>query len=284
VRAAFRLVRDELGDKVYREENGCFREAVRPLSEVRDAEMVIETVDKLSQQLAEEIESGAIAKICDALLANRQEVSRRVLDEDRAFAAVEEAATGALSRLPDWKIEHDGWAALESGLRRVYRTGRRALALAAEDSSVANLHECRKQAKHLWLQLQLLEATWTGSEKELGEQTHKLSQLLGDDHDLTVLRETLAADPRAYGGHRILKGVFVVIDHRRKQLVQQSFVLGRKIYKDSPKVFTSRIEAYNNLNLDGHPNRPRIDTPKEEQTLTPTISDCRHVPDCSDVV
>jgi len=107
---------------------------------------------------------------------------------------------------------------------------------------VENLHEWRKQAKYLWHQLQLFEAAWTGSEKELGDQTQKLSQLLGDDHDLAALRETLAADPLAYG-HRILKGVFAVIDRRREELKRQAFALGRKLYKDSPKVFTSRIEA-----------------------------------------
>lgn len=243
VRAALRLVREELGDDVYREENWCFRDAARPLTEVRDAEALVETVDKLTQQFAQAIEPGSLAKIHAALLANRQEVSRRVLDEDKAFAAVEEVATRALARLPRWSIERDGWVALESGLRRVYRTGHRALALAVKDPSVVNLHEWRKQANYLWHQLQLLEASWTGSEKELVDQAHQLSRLLGEDHDLAVLRQTLAADPLTYGGHRILKSVFVVIDRRREELEQQAFALGREVYKDSPQVFTSRIEA-----------------------------------------
>ena len=243
VRAALRLVREELGDDVYREENWCFRDAARPLAEVRDAQALIETVDNLTQQFEEAIEPGSLAKIHTALLANQQEVTRRVLDEESACATVEEVAIRMLARLQDWKIERDGWVALESGLRRVYRTGHRALALAVKDPSVANLHEWRKQANYLWHQLQLLEATWTGSEKELVDQTHRLSRLLGEDHDLAVLRETLAADPLAYGGHRILKSVFVVIDRRREELEQQAFALGREVYKDSPKVFTSRIEA-----------------------------------------
>ena len=243
VRAALRLVREDLGDDLYHEENFCFRDAARPLTEVRDAEVLIETADKLTQQFPEAIEPGAFAKIHEALLANRQDVTRRVLDKDRAFAAVEEIATRALARLPDWTIERDGWAAMESGLRRVYRTGHRALASAAENQSVENLHEWRKQAKYLWHQLQLLEVAWTVGEKELVDQTHKLATLLGEDHDLAVLRETLAADPLAYGGDRILKGVFAVIDRQREELEGQAFALGRELYQDSPKAFTSRIEA-----------------------------------------
>ena len=246
VRAALRLVREELGDDLYHEENFCFRDAARPLTLVRDAEVLVETADKLAPQLPGAIRSGAFAKIHEALLANRRDVTRRILDEDKAFAAVKKMATLALARLPNWRIEHDGWAAVESGLRRVYRTGHRALALAAENPSVENLHEVRKQAKYLWHGLQLLEDGWTDSEKDLVDQAHKLSTLLGEDHDLAILRETLAADPLAYGGHGVLKNVFAVIDRGREQLERQAFALGQEIYKDPPKVFTSRIEALMN--------------------------------------
>lgn len=245
LRGALRLVREELGDDVYREENLCFRDAGRLLREVGDAEMLVETVDELtSKQFAEAAESGAVARIHEALLANQQEVTHRVLGEERALVAVKQVATHALARLPDWRIERDGWVALEGGLKLTYRTGHRALALAVENPSVGNLHEWRKQAKYLWYQLQLLEAAWTGSEKELRDETRKLTHLLGINHDLAILRETLAADPLAYGGHRILKGVFAVIDRQREELERQAFALGPKLYKDSPKVFTGRIEAY----------------------------------------
>ena len=244
IRAALRLVREEFGDDVYHEQNWFFRDAARPLTEVRDAEMLVETFDKLARQLAAPIEPGAVAKVRAALLAHQQDVTRRVLGEDRALAGVKAAATRALTSVSEWRIDADGWAALEGGLRRVYRTGRRALARAAEDPSVANLHEWRKQAKYLWHELQLLESAWTGSEPELGDQVHELSRLLGDDHDLAVLRQTLAADPLTYGGHRVLKDMFAVVDRQRQELERQAFALDRQLYKDPPRVFTSRIEGY----------------------------------------
>jgi CHAD domain-containing protein len=190
------------------------------------------------------IDREAIAKVRAALLANQQEVTRRVLDEDRALAGVKDTAVRALARVSDWRIDGDGWAALESGLRRVYRTGHRALALAVKDPSVENLHEWRKQSKYLWHQLQLLEPAWRGSEPVLGDRVHELSRLLGDDHDLAVVRETFAADPLAYGGHRVLKSVFAVIDRERAELERRAFALGQELYKDPPKIFTSRIEVY----------------------------------------
>lgn len=147
-------------------------------------------------------------------------------------------------RLSDWKIDRNGWLAVEGGLRRVYRAGRRALSLAAGHPSVENLHEWRKQSKYLWHQLQLLEPAWAVSEKALGDQFHTLSQILGEDHDLAVLRQTLAADPLSYGGHRTLKLLFALVDRQRGELERQAFALGRQLYGGPPKLFTSRIEAY----------------------------------------
>jgi CHAD domain-containing protein len=243
VRAALRLVREELGDDLYHEENWFFRDAARPLTQVRDAVVLVETADRLRQQLVRTIGPGAFTKIRGVLIANRQEVRRLVLDEGSAFTAVADTATRALARLSDWKLQRDGWAAVETGLRRVYRQGHRALARAAESPSVVNLHEWRKQTKYLWHQLQLLEATWTDAEKDFVDRAHQLARFLGEDHDLAVLRETLAADPLAYGGHHILKGVFSVIDHHRQEVERQAFALGEEIYKDSPGIFTGRIKV-----------------------------------------
>src|SRR5947208_439602 len=49
VRAVLRLVRAELGERAYQRENKCFRDAGRPLTEVRDAKILIETLDKLTE-------------------------------------------------------------------------------------------------------------------------------------------------------------------------------------------------------------------------------------------
>ena len=240
VRAALRLVREGLGDDAYREENWCFRDAARPLTEVRDAKVLIETLDKLGQA----IDPGTAANVHAALLANLQEMTQRVLRQGKAFDTAREVAAHALARFSDREIDGDGWALVDGGLRRVYRAGHRAMALAEANPGVPNLHEWRKQAKYLWHELQLLEPAWTVRDKDLGDRAHRLTQLLGEDHDLAVLRQTLAADPLTYGGHRVLKNMFVQVDRQSAELEKQAFALGRQLYKDSPKVFTSRIEAW----------------------------------------
>jgi CHAD domain-containing protein len=228
VRAALRLVRDDLGEDAYHEENFALRDAARPLTEVRDADVLVETLAKLDP-------SRTFEKVRLALLANQKEVAQRVL-EKQTLDAVERLATRALARLPKWTIDAEGWTAVEGGLRRTYRAGHRSLARAAETPSVENLHELRKQSKYVWHQLQLVQP-----DKELGDRFHALSTLLGDDHDLAVLRQTLSIDPLAYGGHPVLKQLFVLVDREREKLDREAFVLARQLYADSPKAFTSRI-------------------------------------------
>lgn len=234
VRAGLRLLRDGLGDDVYRRENGCFRDAARRLTEVRDADILVETWDEVARKLADRIEPGAAAAVRAALVANRQEVARRVLGDERAFAAVRDVATRALARLQEWRIAGDDEAALARGLARVYRAGRRALSLAEERPSVEALHEWRKQVKYVRYQRQLLGRAWGPA--VWADQLRELSRRLGEDHDLAILRRTLAADPRTYGGHATLKGVLAAVDGRREELERQAFALGRQLYEASSMV------------------------------------------------
>ena len=54
LRALVRLVRRELGDEVYALENQCYRDAGRRLSELRDATVLVETLDRLVEALGKE--------------------------------------------------------------------------------------------------------------------------------------------------------------------------------------------------------------------------------------
>ena len=208
VRAALRLVREDLGDDFYREENWSLRDAARPLNLVRDADVLVQTADRLAQQFPEAVEPGAFAKIHAALVKNQEGGNPPRTCPQKAAALAKEAATRALKQLPDWKITRDGWAALESGLRRVYRRPSRArVRPRAQAWKICTRSASRRSIFginfSLWRQMD-------GAGKELIDQTHRLSTLLGEDHDLAVLRQTLAADPLAYGGHRVLKAVFAV--------------------------------------------------------------------------
>jgi CHAD domain-containing protein len=149
VRALLRLVRPVVSEGCYRYENLAFRDAARPLSEVRDAKSLVETVDKVAQHFADRVRGQPFALIRKALLTHQREVRKRVLDEEHAFAAVETAVQAALERLDDWANVPNRWSSVGDGVQQVYRQARRAFADALEEPTVEKLHEWRKQAKYL---------------------------------------------------------------------------------------------------------------------------------------
>jgi CHAD domain-containing protein len=244
VRAVLRLVQDEIGEKAFRRENRRFRDAGRPLTEVRDAKALVEALDRLAEQSADEAETAPIANVRKALQADRRAVRRRVLRDEQAVPAVVSEVKEARDRLRDWSIPHQGWSALAGGIKETYKRGRRALAAAEKDPTPEHLHEWRKQAKYLWHQLQLLEPVWPGVMEELAQEVEALADLLGDDHDLVVLRDTLAAAPEKFGGKARLEKLLALIDRRRGVFAEEAFALGRRLYADRPREFTGRLREY----------------------------------------
>jgi CHAD domain-containing protein len=244
VRAVFRLVRPVIGERAYRAENTCFRDAGRPLTEVRDARILIETVDSLAERFREHVSGRTFGDIRKALQANLRAVRRRVLDEQDAFAVVAEAVREARGRVKDWADVSNKWSSVGEGLEEVYRLAAEAFGDAAADPTVEKLHEWRKQAKYLRYQLEILRPAWPERMEELADEADRMGDLLGDDHDLAVLRQTLTGDPDRFGDEGDLEVLLALIDRRRAELEQEARLLGERFFQDRPRAFARRLKGY----------------------------------------
>jgi CHAD domain-containing protein len=138
----------------------------------------------------------------------------------------------------NWPLEHDGFEALEPGLRRMYRRGRRDYRALREEASVEGLHEWRKRAKELWYHHSLLEFVWKPVMSSVGDQAHDLSDRLGDDHDLALLLAW--AQEHAEAPLPLVQAVA----SRRAALQADAFDLGARLYADRPRVFIGRLERW----------------------------------------
>src|SRR5579871_3078349 len=88
LRALLRLARPVIGESTYRAENTAFRDAARPLTEVRDARILIHVLDDLVEHFKNHVSARSFADIRKGLQANLRAVLRRVLDEQKAFSTV----------------------------------------------------------------------------------------------------------------------------------------------------------------------------------------------------
>jgi CHAD domain-containing protein len=141
-----------------------------------------------------------------------------------------------------WTYDSDGFEALRPGLQRIYRRGRRSMRAVADEPSDEHLHEWRKRAKDLWHALQIAHPAAPKRMKALARQAHQLSDLLGDDHDLAVLREHIARRGVAFEREATRTALLSAIDRRRASLRREALTLGARIYARRPKRFARLVE------------------------------------------
>jgi CHAD domain-containing protein len=243
-RALLRLLREALGDRAYQRENAALRDAARPLTEVRDAKVLVDALDQLAEYFAGQVDLKTLRKVRRPLRDHQREVRRRLLGEGDALGPVKESLAAARQRVKRWPVGRRGWSVLGAGIKKVYRQGRDARAAAQDDPSVENLHEWRKQAKYLWHQLQVLHPLWPAVLDELADQAHALADALGDDHDLAILRQQLQEERDRSPGGAAADTLVGLIDRRRAELQEQAWAVGQRLYEEKPKAFVQRLHGY----------------------------------------
>jgi CHAD domain-containing protein len=244
IRAVLRLVRPTIGKNHYQFENAAFRDTARPLTEVRDAKILVDTLDKVGKHFADRVRGRPFAEVRKKLLLHHREVRKRVLNDEHSFAAVTAAIQEALERLNDWADVQDRWSGIGDGVRRAYKQARQAFINVKTHTTVTELHEWRKQVKYLRYQLEILRPLWPEMMEPLAGQADHLGELLGQDHDLAVLRQTLTDDPARFGSEKDLEMLFALIDRRREELEEEALLLGSRLFQDPPKVFARRLQGY----------------------------------------
>ncbi len=244
IRALLRLVRPAIGDSTYREENVVFRDAARPLTQVRDAKILVETLDSLLEHFHEHVAGRSFNDTRDALNANLRAIRREIVEEQKAPARIAAIVRDARGRVKDWSDVPNKWRVLGAGIRKVQQQARHAFQEAKRSATVENLHEWRKQAKYLRYQLEILRPIWPERMKELADEADRMTELLGDDHDAAVLRNKLAADPDEFGGAEAVEMLLALIDRRRAELQQEAMMLGERFFDEPSKEFVTRLKGY----------------------------------------
>jgi CHAD domain-containing protein len=230
LRAAIRLVREELGDSVYRLENAYYRDIGRGLAGSRDAVAVRESMTALRERY----------RLGARFAPFELELGREDGGDDRAaMAAGATALEAGLDRIERWPLTDGHWEGLEPGLRRSYRRGRNRFSEAAEAPSDERLHEWRKRAKDLRYQVRILERADRARLVDLEDDLHRLTDHLGDDHDLILLRERAQRSTEGTEAERA--ELLELIDSRRGELQLEAFALGERLYDAKPRKFTGSI-------------------------------------------
>jgi CHAD domain-containing protein len=238
LRTVIRLLRSVLGDE-FVNENHALRDAGRLLSSARDAEVLGQTFTGVRKHCDSIEERRAFRRWRRRLLpagapggdAVQGIPARRVARDLRAFAR----------RARTWKFDALSQADFGEALRWIYKAGRDAARRVRSDPCDENFHEWRKRAKDLWHVALLLKPAWPEMMTAFASESKELSDRLGDDHDLAVLRERLTAAAVSEADSRDFAPLRDVIDKRRSRLQRSASTLAERIYLDKPNAFARRI-------------------------------------------
>jgi CHAD domain-containing protein len=241
LRALLRLARSGIGDDRYRRENAAIRDAARDLSGLRDAEALLETYQRLQARFADEVDWRRLIGVRRALVTRREQLADDgTLPEQ--IAAFGEQLSALRDRLPSWPLAELGFDDLAPGFKRSYRRGRKAMRAVEDASSDQGFHEWRKRTKYHRYHLELLRNLWPAQVKARCAEVKALGSLLGDEHDLTVLRATLRAECQRFGHGADL--LHALAERRQAELRAQTRPLGRRLFAERPKALVRRYACY----------------------------------------
>lgn len=243
IRALLRLIRKEVGEKVYQQENSFYRAAGRQLAPLRDSHVLIDTLDSLTDYFEEALSGDAFQYLREQLVQHEQALRQQDQGEG-TIAEIAAALDEARQRVATWPLDTNDFSALQPGLQRSYKRGRKRLAGAYTDCTPVAFHEWRKCVKDLGYQLRMLKPIWPELIDPLIDELHTLSDDLGDDHDLDQLCAVISAESNLFRYQNEREALAALITQRRLALEARARPLGVKLYAEAPAAFVERHAVY----------------------------------------
>jgi CHAD domain-containing protein len=239
-RAALRLVRKEIGRGLYRDQDCALRDVGRLTSEIRDAEVRLQTVRQLEGITRHDGRNG-YGKLEEML----------GLELENFVAAFAEWQTQAVPLLEQTRAAIDHWALdqfsskeLCREVRESYKQARDTLDRAAANSTAEQFHAFRTKAKRLGYQLRILRPVNPVVLKALSDDLRSLGDLLGRAHDLNFLGARLRSENGKSTWQRQGQRLLGVIELGQTDLQRNAEELAEHFFAERPRDFGARVGSW----------------------------------------
>ena len=241
LRAAMRLAIGVVGKNCHAGENRCVRNIGRLVSDLRDAQVRLQTFVQLRDKAAKNSRKQLFPRTEELLLLERESFSA-------AFTGWQKDAIPQLesvkARLMAWPLDGLDWKQICGAVCKIYRRGQRALAKAIDDPEPENFHAWRKRVKDLWYELRILQPLNRRVLEEMARDAEVLGELLGSEHDLEFLRARLERENGDEALSDELAKLQKLITKRCTRLRSDALELGRRFYAEPSKAFAKRISIF----------------------------------------
>src|SRR5213596_1077362 len=227
LRAAMRLAVGAVGKNQHACEDRCARKIGRLVSDLRDAQVRMQTLVELRDQAAKGPKDNPFPRLEELLSLERESFSA-------AFAGWQKQAIPQLerveARLLKWPLEDLTWKQICGTVGKIYKRGQRGLVKTICDPEPENFHAWRKRVKDLWYQLRILQPLNRVVLEEMAHDAEVLGELLGREHDLAFLWARLKKECGDQHLAAELTQLQKLITKRCKRLRRDALELGRRFY------------------------------------------------------
>ena len=244
IRALVRLVKSELKKDDFKRVNAHYRTIGQTLSPLRDATVMIKTLDKLRQSSSPQIAPAVFATLNKTLTLRQDQASRAFFDDPVNIGAVAEAFRQAPTKLTGLGKHQRSFSFFGPNLKDVYRRGRRALHVANHEASIDKLHELRKDVKTIWYHTRLLEPIWPGVIGAYEHEFGQLGELLGDDHDFGVLAMEIESDRLTLRNIESKERILQALHGQRTAIQDRIYPLANRLFAEKPHSFVDHYRLY----------------------------------------
>jgi len=232
LRALLRMVRGPVDPDARRSLDRELRALARALSPVRDARVTIETLEGIAP--------GGCPEIRDRLESHYREVTAACFGDPGTLARLAAVLGRCRKAWTQWPGSvGDGWSSMEAGVSRTTRRAsvamERATAAPRGDAADAEFHSWRRRVKYLRHQVEFVLPLDPRSLGVAAADLERLGEMLGAEHDLTVLCALVSGEDCA-GSATVLAAA----RDRQEHLRQAALALGGAVLGD-PADLTMRM-------------------------------------------
>lgn len=242
LRSLLLLARPGMPEPAYDKMSSTIARLGKGLAAARDARALLDAMKSLERNTEPGLGEGSISALRSWLM-ERCEAAERKLEKSSASEALQ-MLLELRPRLARLIVYPDDFTPLSKGLQTCYRDARSQYKAAFSSSNADELHDWRKDVQQHWRHMQLLVPCWPS---ELGERTQaarRLSQVLGDDHDISNLMLLVSTPTMSFGDPEDVSGFRKRCKKRLRMLRKEARLSGKSLFFEKPSPFAERIHTH----------------------------------------
>ncbi len=245
LRGLLHLFRCSLPNEVFERETASIRASARRLSDLRDADVMLETCRSIIQRQETDKRSDDFSWIADAFDERRRSVEAHQDSVCEIFGEYRTAIIEIRKRIPCWQLRSDGFSAVRGGLEETCSQCVSWMKKAYDEYADDVFHEWRKYVKYHRYHCRILGSVWSPIMNARLKQTEMLSEYLGDDHDLAVMREIIHQEKADRFSRKDNTVHFIgLLNTAGEELRYKSYFLGARLFSEKAFHFGQRIGGY----------------------------------------